>query len=89
MKKNINKKIRIYLWSLGIFFFSWVLEPWQYHGWQNPNHGDISDTWEWWGHSIQFLRLKKTKNSKWLAFGNLDINAINNKLEQLKYVIKI
>ena len=30
----------------------------------------------------------KTKNSKRLVFGNLNINTINNKFEQLKYIIK-
>ena len=30
----------------------------------------------------------KTKNSKRLVFRNLNINAINNKFEQLKHIIK-
>ena len=34
------------------------------------------------------LKALKTKNSKRLLFGNLNIIAINNKFEQLKYIIK-
>ena len=34
------------------------------------------------------LKALKTKNSKKIIFGNLNINAINNKFEQLKYIIK-
>ena len=35
-----------------------------------------------------FLKTLKTKNSKRLVFGNLNINATNNKFEQPKYIIK-
>ena len=62
----------------------------------NPNHVGISDK-----QDIVFisdekilyslsssLKALKTKNSKRLLFGNLNIIAINNKFEQLKYIIK-
>ena len=66
----------------------------------NPNHVDVSDTqdinvfindentlYNLYNLS-SFLKTLKTKNSKRLIFGNLNINAINNKSEQLKYIIK-
>ena len=63
----------------------------------NPNHVDVSDT-----KDINIfindenilcnlsssLKALKTKNSKRLGFGNLSINAVNNKFEQLKYIMK-
>ena len=61
----------------------------------NPNHVHVSDT-----QNINvfindenilynlssYLKTLKTKNSKRSFFGNLNINAINNKFQQLKYI---
>ena len=63
----------------------------------NPNHVDVSDT-QYTSvfindENILFnlsssLKTLKTKNSKRLVFVNLNINAINIKFEQFKYIIK-
>ena len=63
----------------------------------NPNHVDASGT----QYTNVFindenilynlsssLKTLKTKNSKRLVFGNLNINAVNIKFEQFKYMIK-
>ena len=63
----------------------------------NPNHVDVGDTQDinvfindenTLYNLSSFLKTLKTKNSKRLVFGNLNINSINNKFEQLKYIIK-
>ena len=63
----------------------------------NSNHVDVSGTEDIIvfinDESVLYnlsssLKALKTKNSKRIVFGNLNINTINNKLEQLKYIIK-
>ena len=63
----------------------------------NPNHVTDSDTQDINvfinDENILYnlsssLKILKTKNLKRLVFGNMNINAINKKFEQLKYIIK-
>ena len=63
----------------------------------NPNYVDVSDKQEInvfindennLYNLSSFLKTLKTKNSKRFGFGNLNVNAINNQFEQLKYIIK-
>ena len=59
----------------------------------NPTHVSVSDKQDINDKNTLynptcFLKALKTKNSKRLVFGNLNINTINNKFEQLKYITK-
>ena len=59
----------------------------------NPTHVSVSDKQDINDKNTLYnltssLKALKTKNSKRLVFGNLNINTINNKFEQLKYIIK-
>ena len=59
----------------------------------NPTHISVSDKQDINDKNTLYnltssLKALKTKNSKRLVFGNLNINTINNKFEQLKYIIK-
>ena len=59
----------------------------------NPTHVSVSDKKDINDKNTLYnltssLQALKTKNSKRLVFGNLNINTINNKFEQLKYIIK-
>ena len=63
----------------------------------NPNNFDVSDTQDInvfinveniLYNISSSLKTLKSKNPKRLVSGNLNINVINNKFEQLKYIIK-
>ena len=59
----------------------------------NPTHVSVSEKQDINDENtlynlISSLKALKTKNSKRLVFGNLNINTINNKFEQFKYIIK-
>ena len=59
----------------------------------NPTHVSVSDKQDINDKNTLYnltssLKALKTKNAKRLIFGNLNINTINNKFEQLKNIIK-
>ena len=56
---------------------------------RDPDHVNISDKQDINDNDTLLSSLKalKAKNTKRLVFGNLNINTINNKFEQLKYMI--
>ena len=70
-QQNFEKKLRIYLWSLAIFTFLWVLAPsWQHLVLAKPSQTILSiDRSEWRFESHTGDKIRKTlKNNE-----NLDV----------------
>ena len=86
------KKIRIYLWSLGIFIFPWVLAPyWQHLGWRFWCQPSPVELYYWLidlnqdsSHAGGKIRTTLKDNKNFDIFVNFWLNQIQNCSQQIK-----